>query len=140
MHTQREINIGCAGMTGILILLVVVLRLEGCGASTQQASPPAAVPLTIGTEGRLTTGDVDVVVGKDAQAEQELSQAAAAGDKVGYRQIVDQGRAYLVLDGTRAKLLGYGDGLMGADVYHVRILSGSASGQDGWVPMEWMKR
>ena len=122
----------------IALFLLSVIILTGCSQSDSSTSSTS--PMSIGAEGKLDTGVGTVDVAKNQQTQNDISSAAAAGDKVGYKNILESGRVMEVKDGTQAKIIGYGDGLMGASVYHVRIEGGEFDGADGWVPMEFLKK
>ncbi len=132
----------CGGLAAAWVSLTSHSNSEAASSpDTISPSQNASQTLSVGDDGVVTYGDnTDVIVAATEQAEDDMSSAAAAKDKVGYTQIANSDRTYLVASGTSAKLIGYGSGLLGAAVYHVRIQGGSHDTQDGWIPMESMKK
>ena len=105
----------------IALPLLSVFALAGCGCGQSDTSSSGTSQMEVGSEGKLDTGVGTVDVAKTQETQNDISSAAAAGDKVGYKNILDAGRVLEVKDGTQAKIIGYGDGAMGASVYHIRI-------------------
>lgn len=112
----------------------------------QTTAPDQPVPVTeeqihanatamhdVGDDGILvsTTHTIDVAISEKANS--DLNDAAAAKDQIGYEKVLLANRAYPVPTGTKAKVIGFGSGLLGISTLHIRLMSGSHLGDDGWV-------
>lgn len=133
--------IGCISTVVVLVIFGIV-GFNSCASntssSTDNSNTMASSSINIGDDGVLRNGDNQVPVAASEQAQSDLTNAAVAKDEVGYEQIFLRGDAFMVPAGTKAKLIGYGSGLLGAAVYHIRIEGGDHDTEDGWVPMEWL--
>jgi hypothetical protein len=121
---------GCAiGCVVILSLLVV----GGIGLS--QISWPSSSTPSVGDEVLIEEeGLATIIVARDIETFNELTDSAVAGDDIGYAAAALAG-GFVVPSGTRALVIDLGFGRT-----RVRILSGEYLGEVGWVPSEWLKK
>lgn len=95
---------------------------------------PSPLPSTprhpVGSDVTLSEGTGEVIVVVSEAAFQEMVKLAVANDTRGLAQMVVRGQAFLVPDGTRAKIID-----RGFERRRVRILLGPQRDADGWVPV-----
>jgi len=104
---------------------------------TSQGSSQGTPLWMPGDEAHLSPGS-PTIVPLDEEAEDEVVKLAAAKDDLGLRQMVISGRAILVPDGTKVKVIEV-KGILDWTC-RIRILEGDYIGQSGWVPVEFLKR
>jgi len=108
------------------------VRAMGTGAPSTASSPSVK---EIGYVGNLALGGVNVVlVGSSEDNLNALVDAQMAKDKEGFDIMLEKGHVFGVTTGTKARILGYGS--LFSPVYHIRILTGTHSSEEGWIPME----
>lgn len=137
------------------VILGLIIAL--CGGSViylsaQDHSPPdqpdtsassssaSSGSLEVGDTGYITAGGGQVYLGATEEDQKELTQEAIAKDDTGITKMIVSGHAFFVNGGTSARLIGHGGGLLGFSVCHVRILDGDHATDDGWLPVEWLKK
>ena len=138
-----------AGGCGCLVVLFIIagIGVASCGhnsdktaSDTTTTSAPAGASIEIGDEGYLDDGSNNVLVARTQEASGKITDAAIAKDIVGMHQLVNSGDAFFADKGTKVKLIGYADGIMGATTYHIRFENGPRTDEDGWIAREWMKK
>ena len=115
-------------------------QLPPATTTTPTDTQTADASIQIGDEGYLDNNLDTVLVAHTQEADGKITDATIAKDTVGIEKMIDTGDAFFVDKGTKVKLIGYGDGIIGANTYHVRFEDGSHADDDGWIPMEFMKK
>jgi hypothetical protein len=155
---------GCVpGCGGVIAICLVALCFYSCGtqsntpsanttssstaksthapAQTSDDDSDTSASLMPGDEGTLNDGgDPNLLVAQTFSDSQKVIDALVAKDNVGLSQMVASGAVYLAPSGSKAKVIGFGDGIMGASTYHIRMESGPNDGDDGWIQAEWMRK
>ncbi len=134
---QKKKNVGC--LVGIVLFIVlIVLLFNSCGETpTTQPSTPSI--LGIGEEGIINNNsnksDVSgvAVLAVDKKALDDLIQAQIADDKLGYSQMLGDGKLFIVDNGTKVKVIDIGFGKT-----EIRILEGEHLGKSGWIAYEFV--
>jgi hypothetical protein len=90
-----------------------------------------------GKVARLIAGP-PLLVPLDKEAYEEVEKLAQANDDLGVRGMVASGRAILVPGGTQIKVIEV-NGILDL-MCRVRILEGSYTGQDGWIPIKFLQQ
>jgi hypothetical protein len=108
---------------------------------TPTAEPPTPTPainpaaLQVGYVGKLwMPGDTPLLVAIDAPSLDALIAAAAAHDDEGFKELLLNGRLFLVPLNTTVRVLD-----VGLFKTRVRILDGQRAGLSGWVPSEYVR-
>lgn len=101
--------------------------------STDDAGPPR-----LGQTGKLYCNAGNVIVCTSREALDALFDAFAKNDDEGVKELVLQGKAMMVPNGTKVRALDAGGFL--ASVFKVRILSGEYDGRAVWVPTDFVHR
>lgn len=110
----------------VVVLLIVPQMCTGGGSASSSYTTSAGVG--------------DVVILKDAFAgvtKSDLDKVikySVAKDSNGLMQYMLAGNAFMISDGTKAKLLNKGFASC-----EVRIIDGNLSGRSGWIPIEMIK-
>lgn len=112
-------------MKYIALLTILIALLSSCGTAPG-----------IGQEGQLVSGASQIAVATNEAAFDVLIKALNAKDNYGAGILVTSGQVFTVPSATRVLVIDGGDSLK----THVRILSGDATGQSGWVPREYVKQ
>ena len=128
-------------MKKLIFILIVAFVLigSGCGTSTTQPSTPPTPSLRIGDECIInrfedkTRCELMTALSVNEDEYDEIFTSMEADDMIGLATMIIEGRAFLVDNCTKAKLVD-------TDVFmrRVRILEGEMAGEAGWLPMEWI--
>ena len=134
----------CSALIVFLVALiwgcVHIFGLFSDNPGSSSGTTAATTSVDIGETGYITSGGGNVVVASDEQSEDDLTHSSVAKDDVGVDKMIESQRVYMVNGGTAAKLIGYGHGVLGFSVLHVRVVDGPYATQEGWIPMEWLKK
>ena len=111
--------------------------------SNEQQNAQTSSVFQIGDIGVLRTasgspGDT-LYIATTNDAFNKMSDAAQAKDNVGFDQLLANGSAFSITEGTHAKWLG-DEPLLQVGLKHIRITEGPHATEDGWVPREWLKK
>lgn len=122
--------------TGIIIVVAfVVMTTTKRHSDKQDAQPVVGATHSPGSETHLfLTGQDSITVAIDERALGELLTALASRDSGALDAIVGSGRAVRVPNDTAVRVLEMGTGKV-----RVRILEGSHTMADGWVPERWLR-
>lgn len=107
--------------------------------STEQPAPPPKQRSekevrNVGSEARLIVDSGTVLVAADEAAYKRFLTLAVADDTLGIADMVMQGQAFLVPNGTKVKVIDSGFARR-----EVRILEGEHFGRSGWVAYEFLR-
>lgn len=131
-------------INGACCLLVVVLILVGwvwskvfssrnsAAASSQQAQ--SNMP-DLGSDCRVAVNGPPrgATVAISPEAEQKYQDALMGRDKIGITDLLVANQIWFAPNGTKVRVIGYGDFDDGVDTYHVRVESGDHGTEDGYL-------
>jgi len=131
------------GSTAIIIVVIIIIMILSGGG--HKSSPAPSVPttptketLSFGEEGIINFNDSredctgSAILGIDKNAYKEIGTALLAKDDIGMLELVTSGKALLVENCTKIKVI---DSAVG--IRRVRILEGKLFGESGWLDYEW---
>jgi hypothetical protein len=124
-------------VTATIVTVIILLAPGAPHGSSSPSTPSLQQAIATGETGRLSNGLANVVVAVDVAALDDIIKAAVANDNEGIAIIVLQGRAFIVPQWTKVRVIGHA-GFM-YDKTQIRILSGPNRGLSGWIPNEFVK-
>ena len=139
MDTKAKIATGAVvGFVLILIWVFMTAASESqkLGNVPVQATPSASSAserVGVGEEGDVKSSANKTVIATSEASFDALIKASVANDTMGIAQLVLDGRAFAVENGTKVLVI---DRTTGAR--QVRILEGELIGETGWLPMEFV--
>ncbi len=128
------------GLVGILVILIIfIARGDKNSTSTSTNTPTTEKQtLSIGEEGIINYNtdrndcSGQAILGISKEAQDKITKASNAKDKIGLAQLVLTGEAFMVDNCTKVKVI---DSAM--FLRQVRITDGEQFGKAGWLPYEW---
>ena len=138
---RRRVSLGClVAFVALLTTCYFCARADHeLEHSIQSLSAPTSGgggSVSVGEVGQLRRGSSrSILVAVDESALARLTQLAVAGDERGMATLALEGRAFLVPQGTRVRVINSGFGKR-----EVRIEDGPMAGRSGWVDTEFVVR
>src|SRR5262245_61338724 len=126
--------------SAILILgagIALFILIPGQGPQPDDPIPlreRIAPAVSAGSTAYLSDDGRAIGVGADVETLAALAQAVAAKDRKAYEHLFQEGRAFLVTDRVRARVISLQE-----NSAKVQFLEGDHSGKSGFVIREWLK-
>lgn len=119
------------------ILCVIIFLAFGSSDTRSSGSSSSSTPskYDLGYEGVIDIGGGLILIARTEEAFGELTNLMLAKDKEGILKMMLEGKVFSVENGTKARVIG----LNWTGGIRVRILSGEHYGDDGWIPVEFLK-
>lgn len=116
-------------------------QVQPAPVPTLAAKPVASSRVGVGEDGMLNYhSDIkdcsqETIVSLDVETEKAVIKASIANDTYGMAEVVSSGKAFLVSNCTKVKVIDQNVGSR-----KIRILEGEQLSKSGWVPMEFVKK
>lgn len=123
---KKGITIVIVATIGAMLLLGIISTITPTRSSqsTQSSVRPAGTIITL----------PNIFLGTSRASYDRLVKLSTARDEAGIKDMISSGAAFVVQDGTKAKIID--NGIL---VIEVRIEDGSHSGKSGWISRELTK-
>jgi hypothetical protein len=113
------------------------LSTPATSVPTPQSPPKTEAPAQVlGQDRHLTSGTDVVLLAVDSEDLQQLVQVLALGDTAGFRKLVGTNHFFQVPRGTPVHVINFDTLPEGPAIREVRVLTGSHTGESGWVMAE----
>ncbi len=115
------------------IIAVAVFMVSTCGEKESKPARETSAPTGV------VSGDIVTLpympLGTTSENYNRLVQLANAKDAAGWENMLSNGQAFLVAEGTKARVIG-----TKVLQLEVRVMDGKYEGQSGWISRELVKK